>query len=200
MKIGFIVECHEDGADHRVLKYLVSQLRPDITPIFNFGRSKRFILEDCRSMVELLFDIERCARVFVVWDLIPCNLEHQENGHPSCVRESAHLIGKLREQDKEKTIMVCIKHELEAWLLADGSALEALLRHPIHGVERIPDVKHPDRDPNPKKTLISLFSKKPRTLVYNDAVHALKIVEKANLSKLKRAPSFKLLKDKLEAL
>ena len=78
MIVGFIVECGPNGADEQVLKHLVKKLRPDIVPRFSTCgvRGKGEILAKCGTMVTKLFDDEHCAKVFVVWDLMPCNEEH----------------------------------------------------------------------------------------------------------------------------
>lgn len=200
MKVGFVVECGPGGADEKVLRSLIKALRSDIEPRFVTSGSKRVILEDCGKLASALFDNERCDKVFVVWDLMPCNAEHHHKGTPSCVLERAHVLNLLRATDKPRTILLCIKHELEAWLLADGSALEKVLKPNHQRVERIPDDKSPEQHPNPKKQLGNLF-KKRRGLEYNDTVHAVKIIEQVtNFNKLVRAPSFARFKQKLQAL
>jgi hypothetical protein len=200
MKVGFLVECGLKGADEQVLRFLVNTLRKDIEPRFTTCGSKRVILDECGQHVERLFTVERCEKVFVVWDLFPCNPEHQIKGKPSCINERKHLLDKLRAVDRPRTIMLCIRHELEAWLLADGNALKAVLMK-NHAIGRIGDDKHPERHPNPKRTLGEIFKEHrgPR-YEYEDRLHALQIIRAANLSKLKCAPSFARFKEKLEAL
>lgn len=113
MRIGFVLECHRDGADHKVMEHVVRALRGDLELLFQLCGSKRALFEDCGKQVEALFTVER--------------------------------------------------------------------------------------QPNPKKTLNKLFNEHRRR-DYDDKVHALKIIEKASLSKLERAPSFARLKDKLGRL
>ena len=69
MKVGFLVECGPKGADEQVLRFLVNTLRSDIDPRFATCGSKRVILQECGDYVESLFTVERCEKVFVVWDL-----------------------------------------------------------------------------------------------------------------------------------
>lgn len=200
MRVGFIVECFRDGADHKVLLNLLPRLRADVEPQFSFCGSKRVLFEECGRLVAGLLDVERCERVIVLWDLMPCDERFHDKGSPSCTLERAHLVSQLRPQDHERTIMLCVTHELEAWLLADGRAVTAVLERPTHKIRPIADERRPEAYPNPKARLRTLFRQHGRG-DYNDAVHAVKIVENvANLTKLDRAPSFSRLRAKLAAL
>ncbi|HSN98720.1 MAG TPA: DUF4276 family protein [Candidatus Nanopelagicales bacterium] len=201
MRVGFVLECHRDGADHKVIEHLVRALRKDVDPRFACCGSKRVLFDECGKFVEGLFEAERCERVFVVWDLVPCDGAYlDEKGRPCRSRERAYLRQALRNKDRARTVMLCITHELEAWLLCDSGALEAVLARPTHPIERIGDMKRPEELPNPKKHLGGLF-KKHRGRDYEDRVHALQIMQQVkNLSKLEKAPSFARLREKLEGL
>lgn len=199
MKVGFVVECFRDGADHKVLQHLVAHLNPRIKTSFACAGSKRVIFEDCGRLVEGLFEAEGCERVFVVWDLVPS--DHHDQGKPSCVHERAHILAKLREIDRSRTILLCVTNELEAWLLADGSAIKTVVERPSHPIGRIADIKKPEQDPNPKKTLNRIFHEhRGQRFDYMDAVHAIKIIEKASLRKLRVAPSFARFEAKITSL
>jgi hypothetical protein len=199
MKVGFVVECHRDGADHKVIEHLARKLLAGIQPHFRFCGNKRKLFEDCGKLVEGLFEVDRCESVFVIWDLIPCDDEFQSDGSPSCVKEREFLLKTLRPRDAARTVPLCITHELEAWLLADGSALKNLLERAEHPIKPIGDEKKPEEVSNPKKRLDNLFKQDGRR-GYEDRVWALKIAERASLSKLARAPSFARFKSKLDAL
>lgn len=199
MRVGFVLECCKDGADHKVLEHVVGKLHSDLKLCFRFCKSKRELFDDCGKFVEGLFTVERCDRVFVVWDLMPCDEAYKDDGKPSCVKERAFLLKALRREDRARTVLLCITHELEAWLLADGKALTSVLDNDNHPIKPIQDDRTPERHPNPKKVLNKLF-KEHRRREYDDKVHALKIIKQVNLSKLERAPSFARLKDKLARL
>jgi Domain of unknown function (DUF4276) len=207
MRVGFVVECGPGGADEKVLRYLVGVLRKDIDPRFQTcgPTGKREILDECRKQVSNLFDKDRCDRVFVVWDLMPCDPPFRDENDVPCRRkEREHLLGQLRPEDRARTVLLCITHELEAWLLADGSAIKAALNHgyDTHKIKRpIPDVARPEDLRNPKGALRGIFTRNQRP-GYNDVVHAVKIVEQVtDLTKLERAaPSFRRLREKLEAM
>jgi hypothetical protein len=202
MRVGFVLECHRDGADYKVLKHLVGVLRKDVEPHFVCCGSKRVLFEECGNQVSGLFDDDRCHQVFVVWDLIPCDGVFHHEGRPCRARERKHLVDALRKQDVDRTVMLCVTHELEAWLLADGKALEAVLAKPTHPIERIADMKRPEELPNPKKHLNALFTKhRGPYYPYDDRVHALQILKQMrNLSRLERVPSFARLREKLTLL
>lgn len=198
-KVGFVVECHRDGADHKVISHVVEQTRSELRAHFVYTGSKKALFEDCPKIVETLFDVERCDRVFVVWDLMPCDEDFREADKPSCEKERGHLWARLRPQDRDnkKTVMLCITHELDNWLLADGAALTAVLSRPTHPIKPISDEKRPEDIPNPKALLKKHFKQHGRG-EYEDVLHAAKIIAQVkNLTKLERAPSFKRLRAKL---
>lgn len=152
------------------------------------------------STVAKLFDAEGCARVFVVWDLIPSNEEHQHEGKPCRKKERDHLLGTLRPQDRRRTVLLCIQQELETWLLVDGAALTAVIKRPSHPMKAIRGERDPEAIKNPKGRLRELFNKNKRG-DSSDSVHAVKIIRGVtSLSRLECAPSFARFKQKLEAL
>lgn len=200
MRVGFAVECHRDGADHKGIEHLVSVLNPRIEPFFLWSGSKRVLLRDCGTHVEELFDNYECERAFVVWDLIPSDAEHQHEGKSCRRKEREHFLEKLRPQDRQRTVLLCIPQELEAWLLADSEALKTVLGSKSHPVRRIRNVLRPEEEANPKTTLTRLFNEHS-PWPYNDVVHAVKIIKNVkDLSKLEKVPSFARFKQKLEAL
>ncbi len=202
MRVGFVVECFPDGADHKVLEHVVLRLRPDLRKIdlfWNCMRNKRFLLDDCGTAVAGLFDADKCDRVFVVWDLMPCDKEMQDKGgKPSCENERAHVLSKIDKKYHARTILICIRHELEAWLLCDGQALSDFLEHKPYPKPRINDNKRPDQLTNPKKEMNKIFNKDGYGREYRDTDHALKLIEKVkNLAKLRKSQSFNRLCEKL---
>jgi hypothetical protein len=88
-----------------------------------------------------------------------------------------------------RVYLVCIEEELEAWLLADGRALSAVVSTPAHPVI-IQDAKNPERMQNPKKRLTRIFREHLRR-PYNDRIHAEKIVNALpDLNRIKRCATF----------
>ena len=203
MKIGFVVECGRDGPEKKVFEYLVKTLRKDgaTTRITTCG-GKNWILKECGAYVATLF-AEGCDHVFVVWDLMPCDAEHHHRGEPSCEKEREHILQLIARAHRDRTTMLCITHELEAWLLADGGALTALLKElSVHPVKpAVADYKRPEEVTDPKNELKRVFKRHHRR-EYDGRMHAHRIIENVkDFAKLERAsPSFKRFKQRLESL
>lgn len=200
-RVGVIVECGRDGADHKVLAHVIPRLRQEVVPEFAFLGSKRALLTDGPKLAAGLLAEGGCARVIVVWDLVPCDLP-DDKGKPCRRREREALREALEKEGValDRVSMLCITHELEAWLLADGAALTAVLQRPTHPIKALKDDRKSEQHPNPKKILGGHF-KQHRGKDYLDAHHAVKIVEAVtNLRKLESAPSFRRLRELIEAL
>lgn len=202
MKVGFLLECGPDGADYKVLQHVVRTAAPRLHARFVCSGSKRVLFDECNKLVTALFEDERCDRVFVVWDLAPCDAVFKDDsGVPCRAKERAHLMALLRPQDRERTIMLCIHHELEAWLLADGSAIQRALSKPTRPAARVGDDKDPERHVNPKEVLSRIFRNNRKSSGYEDVPWAARIIEQADLAKIeRRSPSFARLKQTIEVL
>ena len=85
--------------------------------------------------------------------------------------------------------LVCIEKRLESWVLADNEAVAAFLSTPEHP-RRVAKVKHPDRVKDPEAVLNREF-RQTRLGKYRDLDHADRIVEAADLKRLRRSASFK---------
>lgn len=192
------MECARDGADHKVLDHVVRRLQGDVEPVFAFLGSKRNLLTDGAAMAAGLLANDGCARVFIVWDLVPCDLP-DEKGRPCRRREREAVQAALTREGValSQVTLLCITHELEAWLLADGAALTAVLERPTHPIKKIRSDRSPEEHPNPKKLLQKLF-KEHCGRDYLDARHALEIVKRVeDLTKLDASPSFERLRLRL---
>ncbi len=202
-RLGVIVECGRDGADHKVLANVIPRLRPDVALEFAFLGSKRALLTDGPTLAKGLLDPKagRCERVVIVWDLVPCDLPDAK-GKP-CRRNEREAVRAALEKEGvalDRVTLLCITHELEAWLLADGAALTGVLERPTHPIKRVKDDRALEDHPNPKKLLQKLF-KEHRGRDYLDARHAGEIVSAvSNLAKLDAAPSFRRLRALLDGL
>jgi hypothetical protein len=185
MKYGFVFECWIDGPDSKVLKYLVNWIKPDchFEPV-TLG-DKGVLLEECADSVELL--LKNSDKVFIVWDLMP------KYANCDCIVEERNLI---RQQLIDKNVplynveFIGIVHELESWLIADVSAIERVLSTPEHAVS-IDNIRHPDREVNPKKKLRRLFNQN-RGTDYNDLESAIKIIKQVQRPRdMRQSVSFK---------
>jgi len=197
-RVGFVLECQRQGPEEQVFTHLVKRLRPDLEPIFECLTSKRYLLPGGSKAVKQLL-ADKCAHVFMVWDHAP----PLDKTRPSCVAECDAVRAQVAAErlDKSRVTLVCISQEMEAWLLADQTALEALLVSKNHP-KRIAPIRRPERDPNPKGTLRGLFKEHlGPTRDYRDVTHAVPILQRVtDLARIERVHSFKRFKDRLQAL
>jgi hypothetical protein len=193
MKIGFIFECGPESPDVQVCRHLTHKLDPTIEFVASTLDNKKKLIEDCGAVAKVLLD--ECEKVIVVWDLYPA---WRERGVRPCRHEDRQAIFQSLQAeniDLDKVILVCIKEELEAWLLADYRAVTAMLqplKHP-HPVSRISRFSNPDNIRNPKKRLTKIFTQElgPRRR-YVDYRHALLIARQiADFNWIRRSDSFK---------
>lgn len=195
MKVGMIFESGPQGAEKMVCEHLAKQLCPGIVISSATHVNKPDMIDSCgKDVVQLLK--EGCKRIIVVWDLFP---PWRKAGQKPCRKEDREAILnslKLAGVEKAPVFLICIREELEAWLLADGRAIAAVLSTVAHPVPAIADVKRPDHVSNPKGRLKQLF-RVHRRGEYNDLVHAIKIIKAANLNRLRRSESFRRFKAKL---
>lgn len=189
MKIGMIFECGPDGPDLQVCKKLAAILVPTIEISHATLSNKPNLLSGCgEAAAQLIAD--GCQRIFIIWDLYPA----WRNGIKPCRTEDRRLIfealrtANVRRSDHVH--LVCIKEELEAWLIADGRALSKVLSSPPHRQPRIKDRKNPDRVSNPKAKLNSLFKQHGKGK-YIDLIHASKIIDELpDIQRIRRSDSF----------
>lgn len=206
-RVGFILECggpdpKRAGPDEQVCKYLLGQLRPDITPVFRGLAGKHNVVKECGTVAKLLIEADRCSCVLVIWDLYPTWREDEtpcRKEDRKCIQQSIRAAGAKENLVK----LICIQEELEAWLLADHNAVKTVLKNRNSHVstKQIKRWKKPDTVSNPKTVLTKLFSKElgasNRYTDYNDA---LPIIQQADLTKLPASDSYSRFKSLLESI
>ena len=188
MKIGFIFECGPEGPDVQVCRYFVRRLDPNIGFVPVTLDNKPNLVEQCGEVAKIL--LQECRKVIVIWDLYPpwrdvkpCRYEDRQN-----------ILSSLQCQniDLNRVTLVCIREELEAWLMADIRAVTAViakLKHP-HQVGRISQPRNPDNIPKPKTKLIKIFNQELRSR-YVDTQHALWIARAIpDYTRIRRSESF----------
>ncbi|MGC2232791.1 MAG: DUF4276 family protein, partial [Candidatus Acidiferrum sp.] len=189
MKIGMIFECGPDGADLQVCQALGKRLNPQVVissvPLDN----KPKLIRECGKVSKQLLEVDRCAHVLIIWDLYPAWREG--NVKPCRKHDRETILSSLKgaKVNHSRVTPICIQEELEAWLIADGRALSAVLSTDAHPV-RVGHENRPERVRNPKKSLIRLFSRS-RLRTYVDRQHAIQIVRALpDLGRLGRLPTF----------
>jgi hypothetical protein len=130
MKIGMIVEGSPGGADEKVYSYLAKQLRADIEVEAVALNNKPTLIEHCGVAAKALLEINKCEKVIIIWDYHPA---WRKNRGKPCIVEDCSLIrdslndAGLSDKQLQCVQLVCIKHELETFLLADGRAIKKYL-------------------------------------------------------------------------
>jgi len=189
MKIGMIFECGPDGADLQVCGALARRLNPQVLissiPLDN----KPKLIRDCGKVAKKLLEVDMCDHVLVIWDLYPA---WRDNAARPCRRQDREaILGSLKAANVRRSHVtpVCIREELEAWLLADNRALSTVLSTDAHPI-RVRHERRPEQVRNPKRTLIRLFNRS-RHRTYVDRQHGILIVRALpDLTRLDRLPTF----------
>jgi len=195
MKIGMIFESGPQGAEKQVCEDLARRIKPGRQLVSVTHRNKPEMIADCgKDVVNLLK--EGCKRILIVWDLFP---PWREGKRPCRKEDREAILESLKNAGvaKAPVFLICIREELEAWLLADEHALSAFLSTPAHPAKEVPVTKHPDDVQNPKGRLKKIFQLNRRG-AYNDLVHAIKIIEKADVRRLAKSDSFRRFAEKLQ--
>jgi hypothetical protein len=200
MKVGLILESGPEGAEKQVLPKLIAKLGHKYDISFATFDGKPKMIEGCgKAAAQLIAD--GCRKVLIVWDLYPAWRENGEKGKkskkckkpkPCRLKDREDIAASLTaaKVDPGRVPLICIEEELEAWMIADGRALTAVLSTRAHPAPRIKDCKSPDDEQNPKTQLRKLFRKHGHG-DYSDRVHAPKIVDMMpDLTKLRRSVSF----------
>jgi hypothetical protein len=201
-KIGLIVECGPLGADLKVFKHIITRLdiNTEIQEVTLDNKAK--LIAQCGMSAAVLLG-QGCERVMIVWDLFPA---WRDDGGKPCQKQDRERVFAALEAagvakrdfespvagavDQRRVFLICIREELEAWLLADHQALENVLSRPSRTV-RLTRIRHPEAIDNPKKRLTKIFKDKAGW-EYSDRVNAETIIKAVqDLERLARAcPSF----------
>lgn len=200
LKLGLVLECGREGADERVLRCLVRRLSPETKIVVRAMNDKGSLFREGIQSAQALITIEKCDRVFVIWDLHP---EWEDELDPKraikCKDECEELRKQLAKvEQRAKIELICIIKALETWLLADERALSEFFSTPSHPV-KVPRVKKPQNDNDPKGHLMKLFTEyRGRHVRYTDRLDAVRIIQKApDTNRLGKVPSFQRLLEKL---
>ena len=196
MKVGIICEGRLGGEDAQVFEHFAKRIAPqDAVRAFPQG-NKPELIANAGNVAANLF-ATGYDKVLIMWDIEPRwgrpDGEHQDTQDIHVSLTSAGM------EAHPCLFLIGIHKELEAWLLADGSALSKLLSTTAHPV-KIKDTKNADQVANPKKHLEKLFAKhnvpfgpQPMQGAYQPKLAAIRIAEQipANFGQLGKLGSFK---------
>lgn len=192
MKIGMIFECGPNGADKKIYEYLAKLLRPDVEVSHLFLDNKPKLIGQCGEAAKALLELEGRERVLILWDLCP---PWKEKRAKACRRNDCNLIREsltnagLTSQQLQCIHLVCIEKELETFLLADKQAICTYLSGLINRDCRVPNIKHPERELNPKDVLYRIFQTNG-CRKYEDLKDAEKMIKLVKIEKLRVCSSF----------
>ena len=189
MKIGLILEGTLESPDQKVCEYLLGRLQPNTEVISITLGNKLNLIARCGDTAALLLG-ESCQRVIIVWDLYP---PWRPKGENPCRREDREAIFNSLEQagvTSSDIYLVCIREELEAWLLADERAISTAIFSLTRRRPRITGVRNPERIRNPKAKLDNIFRQHTHRQ-YQGHNHAIKIIrELPDFNRIKHCQSF----------
>lgn len=179
------------GPDQQVCAYLVKQLRPDTEVVSRTLVNKKKLMADCGEIAALLLR-DNCHRVVIVWDLYP---PWRQKGEKPCrCEDRKEIFRSLKEAGvmPSNVHLVCIREELEAWLIADNRALAAAISRLTGRVPRIAEVRSPDSVSKPKERLINIFRQHTHRQYqgHNHAIRIVRELESLDLNKIRRSESF----------
>jgi hypothetical protein len=195
MKVGMIFECGPQGADVGVCTTLARKISPDIEIEHVTLNNKNNLIEESGGAADSLLK-SGCQRVIIVWDLYPPWQPH--GAHPCRHEDREDILHSLAIAgvDINQVALVCIREELEAWLIADGRGLSCFLSRSTHPVT-VGNQRNVEQVRNPKMVLNRIF-KNNIGRPYSDLTHAQKIADAIpDLSRLKRIPAFSRFMSKL---
>lgn len=196
MKVGIVCEGRLAGEDAQVLEHFARRIVPQAEVRAFPQGTKPELFAKAGEVAKSLFDTG-FDRVLIVWDILP--RWEKPDGEAQDLLDLEPSLITAGVQANPCLYKVAIHKELEAWLLADGSALSAVLSRPAHPVV-IKDSKNIETDANPKKKLERLFQRhnvpfgpQPRQGDYQPKLAALRIAENvpARFGQLGKLESFR---------
>lgn len=196
MKVGIVCEGRLAGEDAQVFEHFARRIAPGANVKAFPQGTKPELFANAGDVAKTLF-ATGYDKVIIIWDILPrWNRPDGEEQDRQDLQPS--LVGAGVDANP-CLYRVAIHKELEAWLLADGAALSAVLSRPAHLVS-IKDRKNAETDANPKKKLEKLFKThnvpfgpQPAQGSYQPKLAAVRIAEKvpANFGQLGKLESFR---------
>lgn len=200
MRVGFVLECQGDGADVQICRWIAKEVCPALVladGCFSTLSNKRVLMEQCGEEAKKLL-AAGCEHVFVVWDLRPAWPNDAEE--LDCAREVEIVKAQLRAArvPHGRTCLLCITHEIEAWLLADPEAIRAFCSRPTHQAKHVPSQGRVEHIAWPKSRVEELCDQRGRRFIASTG--ALAILKGARKARLRSVPSYARFEDKIAAL
>lgn len=196
MKVGIVCEGRLAGEDAQVFEHFARRIAPGAAVKAFPQGTKPELFANAGDVANALF-ATGYDKVLIIWDILP--RWNKPDGEAQDRQDLQPSLVNARVDTHPCLYLIAIHKELEAWLLADGSALSAVLSRPAHPVS-IKDNKNAETDANPKKKLEKLFETynvpfgpQPAQGSYQPKLAAVRIAERvpANFGQLGKLKSFK---------
>lgn len=196
MKIAIICEGRLGGEDAQVLEYFAKRIAPHAS-IKTFPQgTKPELFSKAGEVAKSAFESGH-EKVLIVWDVMP--RWGRPDGEQQDIQDVSVSLTASGVAANSCLFLIAIHKELEAWLLADGNALSAVLSRPAHPAT-ISHTNNADTVTNPKKRLENLFKRhntpfgiQPAQGSYQPKLAAIRIAEQipAKFGQLGKLKSFK---------
>ncbi len=196
MKIGIICEGRLGGEDAQVFEHFARRIAPHAAVKAFPQGTKPELIAKAGDVAASLF-ATGYERVLIMWDIMP--RWGRPDGELQDTQDLQVSLGNAGVAAHPCLFLIAIHKELEAWLLADGKALSAVLSRPAHPVT-IANTNNADTVANPKKRLAKLFAQhkvpfgvQPAQGTYQPKLAAIRIAENipAHFGQLGKLASFK---------
>lgn len=196
MKIAIVCEGRLGGEDAQVFEHFARRIAPQaVIQAFPQG-TKPELISKAGAVVQSLFAVGY-DKVLIMWDILP--RWGRPDGEQQDTQDIETTLTAAGVNGHPCLFLIAIHKELEAWLLADGSALSKVLSRAAHPVV-ISDNKKADQEANPKKKLEKLFEThnmpfgpQPSQASYQPKLAAIRIAEQVppNFGQLGKLNSFR---------
>jgi len=196
MKVGIICEGRLGGEDAQVFEHFAKRISPQATVKAFPQGTKPELIAEAGNVASSLF-ATGYTRVLIMWDIEP--RWGSPDGEQQDVQDIQASLVSAGIAGHPCLFLIGIHKELEAWLLADGTALSAVLSRPAHPVT-LAHTKNVDTVTNPKKRLEKLFEQhntpfgpQPTQGGYQPKLAAIRIAERipARFGQLGKIDSFR---------
>ncbi|MDD5478944.1 hypothetical protein [Rhodoferax sp.] len=196
MKVAIVCEGRLAGEDAQVFEHFAKRIAPGAAVKTFPQGTKPELFSKAGEVAKTLFTTGY-NKVLIIWDILP--RWEKPDGEAQDRLDLLPSLVNAGVATHPCLFLIAIHKELEAWLLADGTALSAVLSRPAHPVA-IAHTKNADTVANPKKRLEQLFEQhnvpfgpQPMQGAYQPKLAAIRIAEQipANFGQLGKLGSFK---------
>jgi hypothetical protein len=183
MKIGFVLECSQDGPDAKIYPDILKSLcqLASVSKPRTLGKKNTLLIKGHINAKDLLAD--GCDYVFIIWDRKP-----GWGGNTNCEEDKQSILANLKliNADTTKVRLCCIDEMLESWLIADSRGFNAWTKTiTTRQLKKLPDLKSKAEQSNAENRIRVFFRENYSAWNFNKFTDSIKIYR--NLPELSRA-------------